>query len=200
MSKNIKKLIQYIDDDSGELLEYREYTLYKEYLIPVREGSRYIKGFTSRASIPKCIRGKWKWVGYWLYLQRQHMEMHTNLLVEFERDGNSWTLIPMNTQKDIARVLEVSMPTIERFLSVCQDNLLIKKGELGYYLNPYYGYNGAGVHPETCYLFLDSPELWNVLTTKQKALIGCYLAKNGEITSDDIRIIREKSANYQLSP
>lgn len=192
----IKKIIQYIDEDSGELVEYREYTLYKEYLISVREKARFIKGFTSQSSLPSSLRGKWKWVGYWLYLQRFHMEMHTNLLVTTNRVDNRWELYPIDTQKGIAEALSISMPTIERFLTTCQDNVLIKKGELGYYLNPYYGYNGAGVHPETCHLFLDSKELQAVLTPKQLALIDCWLVKNGEITEDDVARIREEFSKY----
>lgn len=142
-------------------------------LVKLREKEKFVKVFASEDSFPKCLKRKWSWIGYWLYLLTYHIETYTNLLILKDKDK----AIIIDTQKSIANILDVSLKTAEKFLSFCRKNLLIKKGILGYYLNPYYGYNGEGIWVETLLLFKESKKLWDALTPNQIALIEEYQNK-----------------------
>lgn len=194
MGKKVKETIVY-DEEDGNVLRYRRYYLEEEYLVRLRHKARFVKSFTSQDSIPSCIKAKWKWVGYWFYLQRFHLEMHTNLLIIATRPGYEWDVLPVKTQGDIAKVLDVSQRTIESFVSTCLDDTVIVKGSDGYYMNPFFGFNGKGVSPETCWLFRDSKILWDILTKQQKFLIHNYLEECGT-TVEKISMIRESGCQY----
>ncbi len=190
---SIKKDIIYTDTTTGEVIKYLRFSIEKEILISLRKKARFIKSFASQDSFPQILKKRWSWVGYWLYLQRYHLEQHTNLLIKIRRPNYEYDIIPMETQEDIAEVLNVSLSTTDRFINLCFDNNLIKKGEEGYFMNPFYGYNGRGIHPETCLLFIDSKELWDALTPLQVVTIKEYKEKLKQlrITEQDKRVIRE---------